>query len=271
MTGDAFDRRSFIHRAVAVIPAMHAGPLLAMTTQDSFAPNAATSRFARLRLQTAKPLRDMAAFYRDVLRLPVEHSENSLTVTAGESAIEFTSVPHREGATSPYYHFAFNIPQNQLEAAKAWLEPRCPLVRLDEGEVIAHFESWNAHAIYFLDPAGNILEFIARHTLANDAAGEFSEKNILCASEIGIVAPDVVKAADQLWEAVKLERYRGGSEQFTAVGNEHGLFIIVKTGRRWFSSDRAAEVFPAGSEIRSSAISTPVDLVGGQFQVTSYV
>ena len=233
-----------------MIPALHAAPLLAMPIEDPPSVNKSTARFARLRLHTAVDLKAMAAFYRDTLRLPVAAQEQSLLVTAGETTIDFSKVAAREGATDPYYHFAFNIPHNQLDAAKAWLEPRCPLVKLGNGEHIIHFQHWNAHAFYFLDPAGNILEFIARHTLKNEREGVFSEKNILCASETGVVAPDVVKAADQLCKAAKLDRYRPGDENFTAVGDEHGLFIVVRTGRRWFSSDRAAEVFESGASVR---------------------
>ena len=246
------DRRSFLRRAAALIPALHAAHLLAMTKDDPPQPSVSGARFARLGLRSAVDLETMAAFYREVLRLAVDVKGQALIVTAGETIIEFAKNEPREGATNPYYHFAFNIPHNQLDSARAWLEPRCSLLKLGNGEFIANFQNWNAHAFYFLDPAGNILEFIARHTLKNEREGDFSEKNILCASEIGVVAPDVVKAADTVCESAKLERYRGGSDQFTAVGDENGLFIVVKTGRAWFSSTRKAEVFEAHAEVRGA-------------------
>ena len=125
--------------------------------------------------------------------------------------------------------------------------------------------------VYFLDPAGNILEFIARHTLKNEAPADraFSEHDILCASEIGIVAPDVVETADQLCEAVKIERYHGGDENFTAAGDEHGLFIVVKTGRRWFSSDRAAAVFAGEVTVRGEHPTARTRLPTSEFAVVA--
>lgn len=247
-----FNRRAFLQRTAIALPAFHALPILAMPSDDPHASSTpAPARFAKLQLQTATPLADMARFYREALRLEVKETRELLRIVGGETVIEFSAVAPREsGATNPYYHFAFNIPHNQLDSAKAWLEPRCPLVKLGNGEVIANFQNWDAHAFYFLDPAGNILEFIARHTLKNDREGGFNEKNILCASEIGVVSPEVVAAADKLCDGAGLTRYRSGSPEFTAVGDEQGLFIVVKTGRRWFSSDRAAEVFEANAHLR---------------------
>jgi catechol-2,3-dioxygenase len=258
-----FNRRSFLSRAAAMLPLLHAAPLFAMRPDAS--PESSVDRFARLRLKTGAPMDDLARFYGDTLRLPVERKDNAMIVTAGGTLIEFAPA---EGTAKPYYHFAFNIPHNKLDAAVKWMDGRAALVKRNDGDgVIFHFPNWDAHAIYFLDPAGNILEFIARHTLKNDAPGDFSETDVLCASEIGVVAPDVVSAADQLCGAVKLERYRGGDENFTAVGDEHGLFIVVKTRRKWFSSDRAAEVFEAEAVVRAEEELDSLRLVASQFKV----
>jgi catechol-2,3-dioxygenase len=253
---DSFDRRRFLLRTAAMLPMLHAAPILAQAgNQAHAAMTEASARFRRLRLR-AHPLDDLERFYRETLKLPVSRDGRKINVTAGETAIEFSPTPGVEPGDAdppkPYYHFAFNIPHNKLDAAIRWLEPRCPLVKLGNGEFVAHFPNWDAHAAYFLDPAGNILEFIARHTLKNDAAGDFSEKDILCASEIGIVTPDVTRTADEICAAAKVDRYRGGDENFTAVGDEHGLFIVVKAGRKWFSSDRAAETFPGEVTVRGA-------------------
>lgn len=263
---DSLDRRSFLCRAAAMLPIMHAAPLLNLR-QDAPAmppstPAPCLDFFARLRLRTAADMEAMARFYREALRLPVENKSGTLEISAGNTIIEFTSTPHRDDRTDPYYHFAFNIPHNKLDAAMNWLQPRCPLIKRGDGSVVFHFQAWDAHAFYFLDPAGNILEFIARHTLKNDAPPhrDFTEKDILSASEIGVVAPDVVSAADQLCKVTKQQRYHGGDGNFTAVGDEHGLFIVVKTGRRWFSSDRAAEVFECEANVRGDHAAAPIQL-----------
>ena len=39
---------------------------------------------------------------------------------------------------------------------------------------IVDYSHWNAHSIFFLDPGGNVVEYIARHDLKNGAPGAFS-------------------------------------------------------------------------------------------------
>jgi catechol-2,3-dioxygenase len=271
------DRREFLVRAAAVIPLMHLG---GMSPAPPAPPHPGSSartahmqraRFARLRLRCADT-EELLRFYRDTLELTVERAANdAIEVRFGETVIEFTK---SDDGSQPYYHFALNIPHNTLDTAVIWMRHRCPLVQRADGSVIFHFESWNAHAIYFIDPAGNIVEFIARHTLSSDpryvgTPTWFDSSHMLCASEIGVVAPDVASAAAKLKTGLDLPTYHGSSEEFHAVGDEHGLFIVVKTGRRWFSSDRAAEVFPAEAVVRSDTPPTePLELAGSMFRVS---
>jgi catechol-2,3-dioxygenase len=192
-------------------------------------------------------------FYGDTLGLPVtEPSAGTLAVQAGGTAISFEAVH----AGRPYYHFAFNIPENMLPRAKEWLRPRCPLVRRPDGSDEYHFVSWNAHSVYFLDPAGNILEFIARHNLRNarPAGAEFSPKDILYASEIAVVVDDVGAAAENAGASLGLRPFAGSiSRQFAALGDDHRLLIVVKRGREWNSGHgRTAEVYPLRATIRGA-------------------
>jgi len=224
-------------------------------------------RFARLRLRTDR-LSDLHDFYGNTLSLPVTRSATDrIEVTCGQTVLEFIQA---EDSTQPYYHFAFNIPQNKLEKAIAWMNPRCPLVKRNgSDEVVFHFENWNAHAIYFIDPAGNIGEFIARHTLKNDAPGDFAVPDILCASEIGVVTPDVRATVAEIEKGVGIETYKSAGNDFAAVGDEQGLFIVVKTGRAWFNSDRKAEVFPAEAVVRATQVQNELRIDASNFAVTS--
>jgi hypothetical protein len=77
--------------------------------------------------------------------------------------------PEFDGA----YHFAFNIPENQIRSAKEWLMPRTVLLKDEQGNDYFQHSGWNSEAVYFKDPAGNILEFIARHDLSNAVDGDF--------------------------------------------------------------------------------------------------
>ena len=150
----------------------------------------------------------------------------SFTVKAGSTALQFRA------AESKPYHFAFNVPENKLNEAKAWLSER---VKLLEGDGQDQFfsESWNAEQVYFLDMDGNILEFIARHELSDARADPFSSQHILNVSEIGYVVSDVLRTVSNLGE-LGLGPYRKPGERFAAVGDAHGLLIVAEIGRPWF-------------------------------------
>ena len=184
-----------------------------------------------LRLWTNQ-LAELDAFYRETLGLVVALRPGKLDVNAGHTRITFREAP--VGWRS-VYHFAFNIPENQFAEAKAWLAQRVPLIRDKNGADEFDFLDWNSHACYYYDPAGNILELIARHTLDCASVQLFSPRSLLGISEIGIVADDVRETAHQLGQKYGLGIYDGaGSDSFTAVGDPSGLFIVVKRGREWY-------------------------------------
>jgi len=169
-------------------------------------------------------------FYGDVLELPVRLDSMILEVQAGRSKLLFTHATEFDGA----YHFAFNIPTNQFEAAKAWISSRIPLMRDEHGNDEFHFENWNSSSVYFKDPAGNVLEFIARHDLKNEINEEFNSKQILNVSEIGLPSEDVVALADEICKRLDVSVFRQElNESFTPVGDDNGLLIIPVKDRIW--------------------------------------
>ena len=96
----------------------------------------------------------------------------------GETTLRF-----RADEGDPFYHFALLVPGDRFEAALAWAEERFELL----GGVF-EFESWDARAVYFLDPAGNIVELIAHRGLEeNGRKGEFGAEEIVGFSELGLV------------------------------------------------------------------------------------
>ncbi|MCG8403715.1 MAG: hypothetical protein MI923_00825 [Phycisphaerales bacterium] len=195
-----------------------------------------------LRLHTSL-LDELRTYYLNTMSLPiVRETTDSFTVQAGATSLTFTRTASE--SDPPFYHFAFNIPENKLHSAKGWLSKRTMLLK-PSGHEIVHFPAWNAHAVYFCDPAGNIVEFIARHELKNAAPGRFTSNDVLCASEIGIVVDDVASTVETLKSQLGLNEYRSGTPDFAALGDEHGLLIVVKRERVWFTTaDRHAEVFP---------------------------
>ena len=260
---DPFNRREFLRgiSTTALLAAAH--PILAMTQAAKRRPWAAPNGIpliTGLRLVTSVSLSTMKDFYHGVLGLPVlAEGPTEITIAGGQTPITFANIALDSDA--PFYHFAFNIPENKLLAAREWQAERTPLIppypRLRDSRYpkdVVHFQSWNSHSVFFWDPAGNLLEYIARHDLNNGAPGGFTSEDILYASEIAMVVDDVSATAARLRETFGLEQYRRGSEVFTAVGDESGLLLVMKRGRvLGFDEGKGAGVYPTAATIRGKA------------------
>ncbi len=208
-------------------------------------------RFWSCELPTAD-LAAQRAFYAEVLGLAVQDDDaGGFAASVGASRLVFAPSAAPVGP----YHFAFNIPESQFASAKAWLAARTPLLHDDAGADQFFSENWQADMFYFADPAGNILELIARHTLPGDAAAPADAPSLLCISEIGIATDDVAATVAALCAALGIAEYRGpGSQTFAAVGDERGLFIVVRHGRAWFpTADARALLWPAVLTVRDGA------------------
>ena len=73
-------------------------------------------------------------------------------------------------------------------------------------------------------------------------------------------------AAAAIAQQTGVKAYREPSDMFAPVGDEHGLFIVVKRGRVWFNSqDRRAELYPAQAEIEAAGRHYTVDVADGRF------
>lgn len=174
----------------------------------------------------------MREFYTSVLGLKLAESDSQFfTLQAGFTRMAFNTI---NDGTLPKHHFAFNIPPNLFQEAKTWLAERTGLISGKEGQVEFDFSNWNALGMYFIDPAGNIGELIARDMLPSAQADEFSADHIVSVSEIGVPVPDVPGTVDLLRRAAGLQPYRGETDTFTAVGDENGLLIVVQQGREWY-------------------------------------
>ncbi|NKB70723.1 MAG: hypothetical protein GKR89_26945 [Candidatus Latescibacteria bacterium] len=203
-------------------------------------------RFRRIRLLT-KNLEQMHTFYAETLELPirVDNKKKKLTVIVGESELEFVE----ESTESRCYHFAINIPNNMFAEAKRWLALRTKLLLDSEvGTDQRFFANWNAHAVYFSDPDGNIGELIARHTLPICRAGVFGPDKMLHISEIGLPSPNPDELADQLMKQYDLSMY--GDSSF-AIGDEYGLFILPEVDRPWIPERRhLAAIYSTAIDLR---------------------
>ncbi|KFF04330.1 VOC family protein [Flavobacterium reichenbachii] len=173
------------------------------------------------------------AFYQNTLGLFIlEEDQKSITIQAGSSILKFVE----DSQFNSIYHFAFNIPENQLEEAIEWCKNKVDLIIIEDKNVITDFEKWNSHAIYFYDTNGNLLEFIARHDLNNEQVGEFNSQSILNISEIGIVTENPLELGNQLISEHGLHFFskNNNSETFAALGDDEGLLILVHPNRNWY-------------------------------------
>lgn len=189
----------------------------------------------------ARDLGRQRAFYGQTLGLPTEQDgETRLSVQVGSTQLMFEHDPAFLG----FYHFAFTVPENQIEAAKTWLSARVPLLSDSAGQDLFAVEAFNTHNLYFDDADGNLAELIARHDLDNASDAPFGPASLLHLSEIGLVVRDVPATVRELGNRHGLNPYKGLSDTFTAVGDATGMFITVPQGRGWFPVGRPAPCAP---------------------------
>ena len=188
-------------------------------------------------------LEEQGHFYANLLNLPVKRlNKDTIQVLAGATKLRFRRAEKDQGA--PAYHFAFNIPENKIYQVRDWLLKRTKTLK-QNGREIFDFRHWDAHAVYFHDPAGNVAELIAHHKLKNATSGPFTEREIIGACEIALVVDDVPKTVSDIYHKLEMNTLDSipAMESFAAVGTRHRMLIIMKRGRRMLSSDVYAQPF----------------------------
>ncbi|MBD2700341.1 glyoxalase/bleomycin resistance/dioxygenase family protein [Spirosoma sp. BT702] len=177
-------------------------------------------------------------FYVRRLGLPMlSQSTNHLTVLIGWTRLTFRLVHH---PVAPY-HLAINVPRESLEVVMyyfdlAYLSTQAP------GKTIADFTDWRAKACYFYDSTGNLLEFIARTDLSLDDPNLTFTDLFQGVSEVGMASEDVAYTAEQIHRRFGVMQFTKSQPQadFNAIGDDNGLFILSKVGRKWLFSDTSA-------------------------------
>jgi len=237
------ERRKFLKNAISfsLLIALHKeAQAYTQATEVVKISESRSGRFSEITLYTSE-LKEQYIFYSTTLKLPIiDHDSSQFSIKIGDSTLRFKEV---NDGSNPLYHYAINIPSNKLDKAKKWLSEKTPLL-LDtySGQDILHFESWDAHAMYFKDPSGNIGELIARHTLNNDREGEFGIADLLCISEIGTPVENPYDFAAELKTAYDLDLY-SGSPMF--IGDEYGLFVAPPIDRPWLPElTEKASIYP---------------------------
>ena len=217
-------------------------------------------KITKLQLYTTQ-LQDLKTFYVMVLGFELQNeNDGAFTIKTGATLLEFKSAdPSLD--SNPTYHFAFNIPENQIEDARRWLYSRSiPLLRHEDDDIL-DFPHWNAKALYFLDPANNIVEFIARHDIDNSSDAAFNAQSITTVCEIGLPVPVVAPMHELIKQNFGLSIYSkaGNTVNFCPMGDVNGLFIIVREKRTWLPTELVNGIYPtivtiAGDEAKEVSI-----------------
>ncbi|WP_091019123.1 VOC family protein [Paenibacillus amylolyticus] len=180
-------------------------------------------------------------FYGTLLEMDlVEDNATCVSFRAGNSVLSFKKAPEQE---KPYYHVAFTIPTNKLADAKRWAQDRNISLLSKDGQDEFYFPYWDATAFYFYDPSGNLMEFIAHHSLDNAVDEAFEAKHLLCISEIGLPVDDVPETTNILNGHYQLEPFAGDGKQFSPTGDAEGMFIVIDKQMPWFPAGRMPGVF----------------------------
>jgi catechol-2,3-dioxygenase len=172
-----------------------------------------------------------------------------VVLPAADPAAAAAFHPERYGASRVRFepgpdvcsHFAVNVPSDRFEEAVAWGRSQAELIQED-----VPFEAWRARAAYYFDPAGNLVELIARERAPGDEL-------LIEVSEVGLPVADVGAAVDFLEAELGLPHFSGDRKNFSAVGDDRGLFIVVPVGREWLFTDIPASDAPVRVTIDGAA------------------
>ncbi len=199
--------------------------------------------FKKVTLYTNQ-LEDMKGFYEYQLGFRiVEENDSSFTLAMGESQLVF-----QESDRAAVYHFALNIPGNQFTLAKSWTSERVTLNR-QEGMDEVFYANFDADAFYFQDPAGNVVEFIARRSI--DRMGNFTVDSILNISEVSITTPYVEEVGELIENMnIPVRGSKGIDEKaLNFLGRGHAFILLVAPKRIWYFSKQKSETHPLSIEL----------------------
>jgi len=182
-------------------------------------------------------------FYNKTLELPITaESENSISFKAGKTILTFESTI--EG--KPYYHIAFNITNNKFSDSYEWINNKLDILPVEDGINIASYPNWNAQSFYFYDNNASILEFIVRFDMPYYSPKPFSVDDITEISEIGLVVNNAEQTSEELLQQYKIPYFKNGPRlpEFIVMGDDHGLLLVSKQGRKWVPTNKPALSFP---------------------------
>jgi hypothetical protein len=211
-------------------------------------------RFVEVHMKASvSVISDLQEFYLRRLGFSVSDlSDRGFSFAVGTASARFTS---SEGRLDPFYHFAFLVPGDRFDAARAWLADRTELLADPEtGDELFDFSNWDALACYCHDPAGNIVELIAHSGVSESyAEGTFHAGEFVDFSEVGVVVPDKVRSIDAL-RTLGLQVWEGEVEderRLVFVGEKARTLILSPAGRGWLPTGHPAEIHPMAVTVKT--------------------
>jgi catechol 2,3-dioxygenase-like lactoylglutathione lyase family enzyme len=185
------------------------------------------------------------------VRVGQENDDKSTLLTFRQSNLP----PDLEATFFPQYHFTISIPTNQVEACLEWVlnqkvvnpvsneEVGIPIWKdyLNGAEIIRR-NLYNSQSVFIQDPAGNIVELLARHDNPENRDGAFDKNMFIGISEVGIVTRDVRKTAALLKETFGVDEVLGSSNSFKPIGGATGLLKLIVPGKPWIPTDNELAV-----------------------------
>ncbi len=163
--------------------------------------------------------------------------------------------PDLEATFFPQYHFTISIPTNQIEACLDWIlsrkainpdtteEATIPLWKdyLNGAEIVRR-NLYNSQSVFIQDPAGNVVELLARHDKPEIRDGAFNKDMFIGISEVGIVTRDIRKTAALLKDTFGADEVQGSSNSFKPIGGATGLLKLIVPGKPWVPTDNELAV-----------------------------
>lgn len=176
-----------------------------------------------------------AAFYRDVLGMPVCHTTLHTVVSIGASDLLLPTDPD---ADARGLHLALDVPADRLDLTAGWLDSHIGRIVLDGKATFDGPAGWNSRSVYVFGLEHSILEFIGRRDRKLEpSSGTFHPSEVIGVREVGVAVDSVPLSVDVLTTEAGIAQFGSGSDTFTPVGDASGLLIMVQTGRVWFPTE----------------------------------
>ncbi len=187
----------------------------------------------------------------------IDNTPTSVTFQIGSSRLKFLN---QVTINAPIYHFAIEIPANQVENALDWLKneggkyadgpQQAVEILTDEetGAEIIYRPLYKSRSVFFKDPNGQIIELIGREASENTVDGVFSRSLMTKICDFSLITKDARKCETLLNEEFGFRAFEGTSSSYKPVGGAHGTLTMLIPGRPFIPTE-SIESFPYGAVV----------------------